>query len=420
MQPFITGETPRVTGEVDEITEKRPAVEESTPPANTGTRLARWVDAFKHIWPIYLATHIIFLLLTYLVAVLLLNPYGSPPSPLHVMLNFWDRWDTHHFIDIATAGYAKPLDSAFFPLYPLLIRISAFALRSPLLSALFVANIAGFAVLLLLYRLVADEFGEERAERSVLYLAIFPTAFFLAAGYSESLFLLCTLASFYCMRRGHWWLAGLAAFLAGLTRATGVALFVPLCYEYLRQRDFQWRRIRVDALACAGAGLGVAVYAVYCYLRFHDFLAFSHAEAAGWGRQWTLPWQPLLLAAHNILSLDILNFFSIQNVVMLSVMLGVLVVLVLSFVGPWKFARKDWIYPLYAVAIYLFCTSATVTIPSSSPLDSADRYMLAAFPVFIVLAAMGKNRHFHFLYQALGFSLIAFWQLHFLMHRLVL
>jgi len=419
MQSFTTDETSRVA-EVDETTEKRPVVEKNAPPANTGTRFARWVDAFKHIWPIYLATHIIFLLLTYLVAVLLLNPYGSPPSPLHVMLGFWDHWDTQHFITIATAGYAKPLDSAFFPLYPLLIHIVTFILRSPLVSALFVANIAGFAVLLLLYRLVADEFGEERAERSVLYLAIFPTAFFLAAGYSESLFLLCTLASFYWMRRGHWWLAGLAALFAGLTRATGVALFVPLCYEYLRQRDFQWRRIRFDALACTGAGLGILIYSVYCYLRFHDFLAFSHAEAAGWGRQWTLPWQPLLLAAHNILSLDILNFFSIQNVVMLSVMLGVLAVLVLSFVGPWKFASKDLTYPLYAVAIYLFCTSATVTIPSSSPLDSADRYMLAAFPVFIVLAAMGKNRHFHFFYQALGFSLIAFWQLHFLMHRLVL
>ena len=68
------------------------------------------------------------------------------------------------------------------------------------------------------YRLVEEDFDQERAYRTVLYLSVFPTSFFLAAAYNESLFLCFSLLSFYEMRHGRWWLAGLFGFLAGLTR----------------------------------------------------------------------------------------------------------------------------------------------------------------------------------------------------------
>ncbi|HXR65568.1 MAG TPA: hypothetical protein VN729_06585 [Ktedonobacteraceae bacterium] len=58
-----------------------------------------------------------------------------------------------------------------------------------------------------------------------------------------------------------------------------------------------------------------------------------------------------------------------------------------------------------------------VTAPADAPLDSLDRYMLAIFPAIMVLAAMGKNRNFHQVYQALGYSLMAFYTLLFLLHR---
>jgi 4-amino-4-deoxy-L-arabinose transferase-like glycosyltransferase len=57
-------------------------------------------------------------------------------------------------------------------------------------------------MLMVPYQLVREDFGSEIAERAVLYLAIFPTAFFFAAAYNESLFLCLALLSFYYMRHG--------------------------------------------------------------------------------------------------------------------------------------------------------------------------------------------------------------------------
>lgn len=413
MQPFVTDVA-------DESTEQRSAVkptEEVPGRTRPVTRFAGWIDAFKHVWAIYLATHLAFLVLTYLAVLFISGPSAHPASLLRGMLLFWKRFDTNFFVDIATAGYANRVDTAFFPLYPILIHLVAIVVRQPLIAALIVSNVAGLGVLLVLYRLVAEDFGVERAERSVFYLAIFPTALFLAAAYSESVFLLCVLSGFYWMRRGRWWLAGLALFFAALTRSTGVALVVPFGYEYLRQRDFRWRKIRLNVLSGAGVGLAVALYSAYCYYRFHDFLVFSHVEASNWGRHMVWPGEPLLRSVRVILTSHASSFASIRNVVELSVVLAVLALLVLSFVGPWKFARKDWMYPFYGVVIFLLCLSLPVTAPADAPLDSIDRYMLAIFPVAIVLAAMGKNRNFHMLYQTLGYTLLAFYTLLFLIHR---
>jgi Gpi18-like mannosyltransferase len=65
-----------------------------------------------------------------------------------------------------------------------------------------ISNVAGLVMLMVLYQLVREDFGSEIAERAVLYLAIFPTAFFFAAAYNESLFLCLALLSFYYMRHG--------------------------------------------------------------------------------------------------------------------------------------------------------------------------------------------------------------------------
>src|SRR5262249_19202597 len=64
--------------------------------------------------------------------------------------------------------------------------------------------------------------------RAVLYLAFFPMALFLQAVYSESLYMLLTLAAFVLAERGRWLETGLVAGLALLTRSAGLALLPPL------------------------------------------------------------------------------------------------------------------------------------------------------------------------------------------------
>jgi hypothetical protein len=279
-------------------------------------------------------------------------------------------------------------------------------------GGLIISNLAGLAMLVVLYRLVEEDFDRERAWRSALYLSVFPTAFFFAAAYSESLFLLMTLLSFYYMRRGRWWLAGLFAFLSALTRSAAVCLLLPFCFEYLRQHDFSWRKVRVDVLACLGVPAAIGAYMLYCYIRFGDPLSFSHAEEVMWHRHLHAPWYAFFDAAQVILRRGFLYFDSIHAIIDLAACLFIMVPVILAFAGPWKFPRAYLVYALFAALIYIY--SLIFPFDGNLPLGAFSRYLLAVFPAFIVLAALGKSRQFNLYYLTISTAVLAFLLLQFL------
>ena len=184
-------------------------------------------------------------------------------------------WDAGHYVAIADRGYDEPLRAAFFPLYPLLARAAGAPLGSPLLGALLVA-LAAFAVALyLLHRLVALEAGERYAGPALLAVALFPTAFFFSALYTESLFLALSVGAFYAARRQRWAMAALCGALAAATRNTGVLLLVPLALlPCARRRDRLW-------LAAVPAGL--IAYLAYWAHRGDAWAPFN-AQKTYWFR----------------------------------------------------------------------------------------------------------------------------------------
>jgi Gpi18-like mannosyltransferase len=122
------------------------------------------------------------------------------------LLNSWNHWDASHYLQIARHGYRVPADAAFFPLFPLLVRGSALLLghHGYRLSAIVISNLALLGALVILYRLASNEFHERVARRTLLYLCLFPTAFFFFAGYNEALFLFFSCGTLYAARRQRW------------------------------------------------------------------------------------------------------------------------------------------------------------------------------------------------------------------------
>src|SRR5205814_10547943 len=125
---------------------------------------------------------------------------------------------------------------AFFPLYPLLIRVVLIAIgRTDQATGAFVgiviSNIALYVALLYLSALVARDFSLSLARRAVIYILIFPTTLFLSSVYAESLFLATAVASVYHARAGEWGRSGGAGALAALARPFGVLLLVPIAVE---------------------------------------------------------------------------------------------------------------------------------------------------------------------------------------------
>ncbi|GHO89737.1 mannosyltransferase family protein [Dictyobacter formicarum] len=371
----------------------------------------KWSRAALQTLPMYIVWHIVFGL-TSCFAVLFTQPdFTRKGVPLYMAWQSWFHWDATHFRTIATIGYDWPWRTAFFPFYPLCVKawmLLTNSPSSPLRGELVVSNLACFVLFVVLYQLVCEDFDEERARRAMLYLWVFPTSFFLVAPYNESLFICLSLLCFYQLRHGNWWLAGIFGFFASLTRSTGLFLLLPFCYEYLRQRNFSFKSIQIDVVSLVLIPAGVGVFALYCYYRFGDLLAFSHAQAT-WAHHLHGPWHGLIGSIKAIIISDgILSFQSQRNLLDLVPSLFILTLIILSIVGPWRLPRTHWSYCLYAGAVYIFLQLFPIGGTGLFPLQSQARYMLELFPAFILMASIGKNKIFNLYYPLIAASMLFF------------
>src|SRR3954452_7475984 len=213
----------------------------------------------------------------------LTHPFGGLADTL---LSPLARWDSAWYLDIAHSGYAGP-NSAFFPLYSVLVRGFAFvsAPGALVVSAYVVSLAALLGALYLMHRLVTLELGSaEVARDAVLMLALFPGALGLGAPYSETLFLLLSVGAFYAARTDRWAWAGGCAALASATRSAGIVLLVPLALLWWGSAERRWRDLAWIALA----PLGLVVYSVFLAASIGDGFAYLHLQEV-WFRSFAGP-----------------------------------------------------------------------------------------------------------------------------------
>src|SRR5450759_1917835 len=152
-----------------------PGVLESNPtadgPGAAATGWRGWFAALRCVFPIYLATHLALLILTYCSALFSLGNFSTKSLPLTTLLTSWDRWDSAHFTYIASNGYTTAWRTAFFPSFPLLEHLLAVWTGNPFVAGLIISNVAGLLMLAVFYRLVLEDFDRAQAWNSVLYLA---------------------------------------------------------------------------------------------------------------------------------------------------------------------------------------------------------------------------------------------------------
>lgn len=193
------------------------------------------------------------------------QPYLKEP-----FLNTRVAWDSEFYLSIALYGYDDPqvravspepnaqspfdrpipLNYAFFPVYPHLMRLLAIPLGVLGLNSIATTTLAGVLISLLgslagmiaLYDLTCHDLTRSSPDpatglRSAFYLITFPTSFFLAQVYTEGLFVGLSFSCLALLQRKQWLRAGLLAAVATLTRAVGVGLLMPLLWAWFRHHS---------------------------------------------------------------------------------------------------------------------------------------------------------------------------------------
>ena len=206
------------------------------------------------------------------------------------MLDRFTYWDSFHFTRIAERGYLPPglpcCDQAFFPGYPLAIRVlSPLTGGNAMLAGILISLAASTVAAVMLWQLaIAQGLGPRVAATAVVLLGVAPYGIFLAAVYSEALFLAVTVAAWWAAVTRRWWLAGALAAAATAVRVNGMFLVAALAVMYLVQlREDRRRRPRADLLALALPFAVLAAYFGYLRARTGAWNAWQAAQDAGLG-----------------------------------------------------------------------------------------------------------------------------------------
>ena len=282
------------------------------------------------------------------------------------LVSLHSRWDSSWYLDIVENGYKYKSDDAlsnivFFPVYPLLIKFTSSIFSvSNIFSGWMISCFFLFLSAIYLYRLIKEFHKESDPLLSVFLLLIFPTAFFLNAIYTESIFLFLSVASFYyALKRKYFWSA-LFGMVASLTRITGLFLFIPLIVQGFIQEGFERSTIK-KCWPLFFIPIGTFLFFLFYWFRFGNFLLFFKVENA-WGRSFHFNAEHFLFSSQPAIanfSLDI--FYALF-----------IFIIILALIK-----KKYWAYALY-VAL------TVIAAMSSGTLMSIGRYILVLFPIYII------------------------------------
>ena len=301
-------------------------------------------------------------------------------------------WDSGWYFDIAQRGYywsaSGQSSIAFFPLYPMLMRALAWPFGGGD-RALWIAGIAlSYACLFLglavLHRLTAKTFGDrETARRTLLYVAVFPFAYFFTQVYTESLFLLTSVSAVAAAVASRWGWAGLFGALAALTRPNGILIALPLGLLALAGRPRLAELMR-RAAALALVPLGFGAFCAFAFRLTGDPLGWLHAQAQ-WG--YTVgnrPWGELMRLLDGLERQGLYGYFFSDPLAPYYFLHG-MVALAFVALTPSVFTRVGVALGAY-VAVSLY-------VPlSGNALEGIGRYAATLFPVFMLLGTITSRR----------------------------
>lgn len=332
------------------------------------------------------------------------------------LLRALGQFDAQWYLRIASVGYPKvtgevkaldkqgrmvgqDLSYAFFPVYPLSVRIinvffnnietAAFSLMVILLMANFFS----------LYYVVSKLFDEKIALKTIFLIFAFPFSVFFRSYYTESLFLFwLTWFGFFLVKKKYFYAAVFLAML-NITRGTGWLLnllFFFGLFQAVKSRKIPFRTAFVYALVGIST---ILMWSVFNFSQTGDWLFFQKI-----GDYWQISSYIGAAMLHNLASLIFFpllplhdfHFSKIDTVIMISALIIIIKSRRLIQNGLWWIGFLLWLLP--------FLIHDTM---------SFSRFMIVVLPIFIYLASILKSS-VYFMILASFILFMFVWSLYFI------
>jgi len=314
------------------------------------------------------------------------------------LVTSFKTWDAQHYLFLAENGYTKGnISNAFFPLYPIFIGILDKLINNSFFWGIIISNISSFFLVYYLFLLVKDNFGgRQTAFTAILVFLTFPTAFYTSLIYTESIFILLIVLSFYHFLKKNYLMASIFSFFIPIARAVGVYIVPIIFLEYLRNRDNSsivkfrlstfnkpiFLKINLKMVVVVFPVIGLLTYLLFMYKftgdAFEAFNVINYFVGKNVGIIFT-PWVVFSdifrpgLVLHGITNSLIDRIFFILFLISL------------------PFIYKKFGFMLFFYSLFLGF------VPIFGGFMSYSRYLLPIFPIFILLAGFFEQKKYSFL-----------------------
>ncbi|MBL7036456.1 hypothetical protein ISR94_01220 [Candidatus Microgenomates bacterium] len=294
----------------------------------------------------------------------------------------WANFDGEHYTSIAIYGY-KNLQQAFFPAYPFLIKFFSLpfgvGLPQSIWTGLIVSNLSFLGALFIFWKVVRLDYSEKIAKLALISLLVFPTSFYFGAVYTESLFLLTSLLTYYLYRKDKYLLSGLVGILMTATRIYGVFVLMMILVDIMQRKLDLKKFVKEKVYLLGVSAFGLFTYMLFSWKNYADPLAFYNLQTiVGEQHQKGIILLPQVFFRYvKIIFLGKVHLYSLQTT-----LLEVTTAILFVILPIYAYIKKiRWSYVVYILFGFL--------VPSAQgSFSSVPRYLVVIFPAFIVMAVL--------------------------------
>ena len=316
-------------------------------------------------------------------------------------VDLFQLFDVEHYFNIALNGYISDNLYAFFPLFPLIIK--GFSLISTnvlflIISICLVNNIATYITSIYLYKLI--EIYCPNNKKLIYNIWLYsPVALFTIIPYTEALFLMFTVISFYLYKeKRNYILMGILLGLSVATRNMGSILFFSLFIGMVIRKERFMNIIKTYIPATIISCL----YPIYLYIYTGEWNKFINVQTTEWAR-----------VKSNFVYLiitDIKKFITSDFIIIKLIIIIILSILIYSFILILKniieaiknrdISKLELILYL-AISFIAICSSMrSQYVPTPSSV-SMHRYITGTFSIYLLLPQNAKNLKYIFIFSFL-------------------
>jgi len=293
------------------------------------------------------------------------------------------QYDAQWYLKTGKEGYPKSpantnindknilngLSYAFFPLYPIILRVANNIFNNIELSGFVLINILLVANFFSLYFVISKLYNQNCALKTVFLLFLYPFSIFFRSYFSDGLLLLLLIWFGYFLIKKKWFFVAIFLGFLTITRGTGLFMIPIFLYQLAKELKIHLITVKKTIFLVFLSTIPFLLWIIYCYIQTGNRLYFYLVRAA-----WTTIPIPIIHNLAMIMSLATLPLhdFHLSKIDVFSIVI-VLVLLIKS---------KKSLHPqLWIMSFLLWLGPLLVTDTMSF-----SRYQIVSFPLFVYLS----------------------------------